>query len=186
MDYCGENRAGNLFCLRMVDCESMPLDIRKGLTGEKQNQFRPVKKKYPQIPGRGANPLYNLATNNYRYAALNLASLAKFGSLEFRSMRCPVMEDARLDTQSLIRWVNLLLALKDKAVEYKTPIDIITKFSEMGPRAFAEDVFGNDLKYLRVHEDSLWEGLELVQDIAFAIDWEPVGKEVADKGTVPF
>ena len=64
--YCGEDREGNLFCLRMRDAEAL----------------------LPMLLRAASSRSWSALSNEWlRYAAINVCALSKFGSLEFRSMR---------------------------------------------------------------------------------------------------
>lgn len=66
----GSNRQGNVHCLRLQDADGTFTFLREALTGVQ-----------PFMNDQNAQ--------EYRYAAMNLASLAKFGSVEFRFMKFP-------------------------------------------------------------------------------------------------
>lgn len=91
LQLAGKSRQGNLFCLRLKDAEFIINELTDSLN-------------------RGSN-LGNLIQNNNRYAALNLASIAKFGSIEFRFM--PGM----YTSAEFKPWVKALWRLVEKASE---------------------------------------------------------------------
>ncbi|MHA2086324.1 MAG: amidoligase family protein, partial [Candidatus Thorarchaeota archaeon] len=77
----GEGRSGNHFCLRAVDAEALLDSISKYLsTGDRTY----------------------ISGDEIRYSALNLCSLRKFGSLEFRAMRTTTK------VYKIKRWINIL------------------------------------------------------------------------------
>lgn len=148
MHFCGESREGNLFCLRHKDAEyliNILEDVAEG------GNFR------------------NLDTSKIRYASLNLSAIAKYGSLEFRGMR------GTDDMEVIIRWVNILLRLKDMAKEFKSPIEIIESFSILGVEGFVLKVFGPFAHIVFAFND--WEhsiilAMRKMQIVAYNGDWQ--------------
>lgn len=146
--HCGDNRVGNLFCLRLTDAEGVVPILREAAIKGSYN---------------------NLLTERIRYAAVNLNALGKYGSLEFRSMR------GTENMKDIETWVNLLLRIKDAALEYDDPTQIVDEISQLGAKGLAEKVFGDLLQTLPL--DDLWEevvfkNMRAIQTIAYAIDWE--------------
>ena len=145
-DFCGEHRVGNLFCLRLRDADGLLFSLREKIVSKM---------------------LLGLDNNRNRYAAINIESLAKFGSLEFRAMRSTV------DADEISNWAGLLTAIKDWAVQFKDPRDIVFRFSEDGPYNVFYDVFQQYAVLLEYDEDSLYEGVRNAQYLAFCTDdWE--------------
>lgn len=139
--FCGEKREGNLFCLRACDAEYMLLHLRKALS---QGDLR------------------SLATDDIRYASINLSSIFKYGSLEFRAMRSPV------DPGVLEQWVGILLSLKDASGGFESAEEILNRVSQEGPEEFARNVFGEYFSLLRSDDwtSEVYHGLRSVQPIA--------------------
>jgi hypothetical protein len=148
VDYISPERAGNLFCLRLKDAEFQLTSLREG-----------IEKGYPNL----------LIDHDLRYSALNFASLPKFGSLEFRAMR------STTKTEDITRWLNYLLALKDAAKVYSSPIAVIEAFSALGAKTFLETTFPGDLAAPlsegRNTTEMMYAGIRLIQDIAYASEW---------------
>lgn len=115
MQYCGQDRVGNRFCLRLRDCDGISDIIRNTFS---QN-------------GQG---IRKINANNVRYSALNLASLPKFGSLEFRGMRGTV------DVGTIKTWVSLLDCIKNS--QFNTAKEVFDFLENNGPLKLAENVFG--------------------------------------------
>lgn len=163
VDFCGEDRVGNLFCLRATDAEYLLVSIRRLL---KTHDIR-----------RLTN------TDNLRYAAMNLTSLLKYGSLEFRAMASPVGQDKILD------WVDLLLCIKDYAKQIESPTQVVLGVSELGGEDFASSVFKDKLPLLtsKNWRKDVIEGMRLIQPLANAFDskalddWEEKLQEKARK-----
>ena len=149
VEWSGPDRAGNLFCLRAKDSEYYITMLESVL---KQNNFKQWRE-------------------DYRYSACNVASVCKFGSLEFRSMQGTV------DINMIELWVNILLHLKDTAEKYDNPVEIVEEFTELGPLPFFKKIFA-DHGYRELFEDSpglsgkLWDGLRLMRDVAYCCPWK--------------
>lgn len=117
MNYCGKERKGNRFCLRLQDAEGN-LQFVHYLIKNHIKEMRLVNE------------------NNMRYSAINLAAIAKYGSLEFRSMR------GTLDVPTLHNWVSALIQLKNYACSKDTPTAVFDEFCEAGPIEFLNRVLG--------------------------------------------
>ena len=149
VQWCGPQRSGNLFCLRMIDAEYLPHTIRTSLKNERFDV---------------------LGVDQMRYGALNMKALYDHGSIEFRSMRGTV------DVALIKRWVNILLAIRDASFKYNDPTEILADVSRLGPQGFTAKVFNyadaKEIFYSRKDfSERLYEGVRLVQDFAHAIPW---------------
>lgn len=140
--WCGEGREGNLFCLRNKDAEGLL---------------------YALIQAKKNGDVRHITNNNYRYAAINLTSLRKYGSVEFRALQTPP------DFYTIDLWVQLLLKIFDLSTTHGNPKELVEELSFMGPDNFAAKVFG-DL-YPHIHfegiEDSLYDGVRRAQLLAY-------------------
>lgn len=117
MNYCGKERKGNRFCLRLADAEAMLESITKWVA----NSFESIR----TLP------------EGQRYSAINLASLRKYGSVEFRGMR------GTLDQGVIQNWVNILVSIREFAKTAKSPQEIYEAFCNMGAKEFAKTLFGD-------------------------------------------
>ena len=153
VEYCGKERIGNLFCLRSSDAEYLLHVLRDAAKADRYNGF-----------GR----------DELRYSSMNVCALTKYGSLEFRSLRCPA-KDNKLDTDTIQEWVDILTRLKDVALGYDSPDKIVRDFSLKGPVVFAKQVLGDLYKRFNTKdfEARLYKNVRLIQDVAFATEWEP-------------
>lgn len=142
LEYCGEDRVGNLFCLRSSDAEELITAL---------------------VNASGVGTFRHMMRDDYRYAGVNLVSLHKFGSVEFRSLGTP----AKLT--DITRWVEMLLSIRDFAISFKHPSALIESVSEGGAAEFARDVLGDNIKYINTSnmEDRVLAGIRRVQDIAY-------------------
>ena len=106
-DICGNNRKGNVFCMRLCDAEHL-IDFCIDDTDSGRSCFQ------------------KLTGDNLRYGALNLQSLLKFGTLEFRGMR------GTLDMNGLVNdWVNLLIDIRDVSFKFKSPSHVLEEFTSV-------------------------------------------------------
>lgn len=140
LNFCGEKRSGNLFCLRLKDAEA-PLDYLE---------------RFSTTHSLGA-----LSSDKIRYASLNLSALPKYGSLEFRGMR------STPDFSQLKLWVRMLIKLRSFARRVKKPealckyiTGIENKDTNLGVSVFGEELW----KHLEYPgwEESLHESLLLI------------------------
>lgn len=128
-EYCGKERQGNRFCLRLSDAEFLMEYVREH-----------IKKGFAFSTGIGGDAV--------RYAAINLAAIGRYGSLEFRGMR------GTMDPQILLPWVRVLLNIRSFAEKSKDPLEIRDIVEKIGPQAFMEKIFGEDAP-LFIKDDSV-------------------------------
>ncbi len=144
---CDKSRRGNHFCLRGVDAP-MGVHILSGAFASKDLK------------------VFN--RDNLRYSSINVTSLPKYGSVEFRSM------ESTDDFDKILTFSRRHLALRKFAQSVDKPTDVISLAQEVGPRALANRVFGEDgkdiLNYAEFYHD-FEEGLEHAEDIAFCTKW---------------
>lgn len=148
INWCGEHRVGNLFCLRMMDAQAYV-------------------KRLNHIISHGH---YNdLQSDDLRYSACNVTSLSKYGSLEFRSLR------GTIDKKIITTWVDILLRLMEVSLAFDNPQEVIHTFQHSGPAHFFTTCLG-ELESLfsadKSMNDKLWYGSRLAREIAFATDWK--------------
>jgi len=148
--WCGDNRVGNLFCLRASDAGALTYELAEatGALNFKRAFF----------------------TDNLRYASMNVKSLHTYGSLEFRCMQ------STDDIDRLKTWVGMLVQLRKAAEQYNNPTEIIRDFSLQGGVEVMRTVFGKEYtKELTVSgriEESLFTGMRNAQEVAFSTDWD--------------
>lgn len=151
--YCGEDRDGNLFCLSSRRAEEQINWMMNAVF--KTRSFTSFR-------------------NDFRYCSLNMASVNKFGSIEFRGMR-------GLDNrQDLHDWFDIVQEFCEYGC-YKmhNPVDLIQEISYKTPVGFVKEVFSDrSFKLLTegldedVINDSIYEGLRLVQMMCYKIGTE--------------
>jgi len=151
--YAGPNRVGNVFCLRAHDAEWF---IDWLTERAKTTKFCPE-------------------PEEMRYTSVNVCAIPKFNSLEFRALR------GTLDIDIINNWIKMLLSLKDVAVKYTDPREIIGDFSRLGPSDFLAKLLPNHAEPLKAFlpdwENKLWDATRLVQEVAFSQDWKPTEKK---------
>jgi hypothetical protein len=149
----GEERQGNLFCLRLSDADYVNVGIMSCLT-------------HRDVYADGG-----IFTNeNLRYGAMNLVSLSKFGSLEFRALRTP------LEPLKVIEWADLFLTLRNNAIkEFSSPAELLSSMSANGGVEVVNKLLGVYAKKQtsKPHfEESLYDGIRQVQHWVFLNNWE--------------
>lgn len=144
LEDCGEDRAGNLFCLRVRDAEGVIDQWSDVYTGGRLTRDSLV---------------------HMKYAFTNLSSVPRFGSLEFRGMR------STTDPKVLLPWFEKLLALREASQQYGSPSEIVEQFSVNGARDFAFHVFGKRHVTNMKQEAEIWKDLRYAQDFAFCRGW---------------
>jgi len=145
INWCGKDRIGNLFCLSAKDAEATVLLLQRMM---RDGSYYHIK----QLPER-----------NYKYSAMNLCSLRKFGSLEFRCM------STTKNFADIGTWVKMLLAVKDASKEFANPAAMVAEVSGDGEYRFAKRIFGDLAELLDCpdFEDKVREGARIVQNYAF-------------------
>jgi hypothetical protein len=149
----GEERQGNLFCLRLSDADYVNTGIMSALSQ------RDIK-----LDG---GIFHN---ENLRYGAMNLVSLSKFGSLEFRALRTP------LDRKKVIQWVDTLFTLKTNAVKhFSDPVELLSSMSANGAAEVVKKLLGKHAVRFTSKanfEESLYESIRQIQHWVFLTNWE--------------
>lgn len=140
--WCGENREGNLFCLRASDAEMLIQEI---------------------VICRMRGNLNSLQNDKYRYASINLSAIRKFGSVEFRAMGTPKK------FASIQLWIDMLLRVQEASLGYKEPHEIVEDLSVTGGLMYVRKVFGPLYKHLVCPELNriCIDGVRRVQQIAY-------------------
>jgi len=119
MNFCGQERVNNRFCLRIRDAEFYIEQLK--------NVFRSVQGCYP------------IREDALRYSAINIGSVPKYGSVEFRGMR------GTLDKGVLIPWLKILYAIREFAVNQDNPHNVHDLFVRNHPEHFLKMIIGEEL-----------------------------------------
>jgi len=145
--FCGDNREGNLFCLRLSDGDAAAWGLVEAVN-------------------QGRFPLY-FTSADFKYAALNLSALGRFGTLEFRSYGA--IQESPLEA---LGWLRTLNHLRDFALQFNCPQQIISQFSMDGPRRFFRSALGPFSQIIPFDETALHKGMRQAQIIAFSANVE--------------
>jgi hypothetical protein len=150
--FCGQEREGNLFCLRLSDAEGIiPMCLAD------------INANYPFTS--------LLENDQVRYAGLNINALRKFGSIEFRGMR------GVYDYETVDAW---LLACKSIAYSpgnlFSNPEHMLDQFYKMEKPEFLAQIFGAKFRDTLCSYpdwyDMLEEGAMCVLPLAYDVDWD--------------
>lgn len=151
LNYCGESRVGNHFCLSGKDASAVVSSLKTLVSSE------------------GAI----IPRENFHYAAFNAHAIGKFGSVEIRTLR-------GVNEPGVIKqWVAILRRLYELSEQYVDPRSIVEEFSLRGPVGFFEHVFGAftgeivtgaKLSSEQIR-DMLYDGMRNAQDISYSRDW---------------
>lgn len=149
-----KHRQGNLHALRVVDAERVVTTIAAHIENFAKT---PV---YRQ-------PLALAFNEGERYAALNLAALPKFGSLEFR-----IFEGVEKPTEAR-KYIELLLEMYDLVKEgtFSNPREVIVNFSGGMPSNFVRlnmPLMWGQISNVPDVERVLTRGMRYAQEIAYA------------------
>lgn len=141
--YCGDDREGNLFCLRASDAEYLPYLIQHAYEGDRLN---------------------TLNTMDIRYSSLNFQSLFKFGTLEFRAMK------TFTDLRRIKEWAHILYNIKQYSMTIDHPRQIAEDISFNSPELWVSNAVGaeyfNLIKY-RDLENDVMNDLRRIQPILY-------------------
>lgn len=142
---CGFGRQGNLFCLRGRDAEYVFEALENAVEGEN---------------------LYDLRTDSLRYSAMNIQSLFKFGSVEFRALATTPSLD------NITKWCSIMQKLKDYSSKTATSWDVIGNISGDGPENYVRNVLGEDLASEFIYDgmaEDIMKDVRNVQRLAFLL-----------------
>lgn len=114
IEFCGDTRKGNLFCLSTRDAEGLMFELERFARGEG----------------------LNILNDEVRYSAVNTAATYKYGSLEFRAMR------GTHDPAILLPWFSTLMRLREKAIEIGSPSALIDR-AIADESSLTKEVFGD-------------------------------------------
>ena len=144
--FCDKSRLGNHFCLRMSDA-SYSLD-RLVRFIETQD-------------------LSVLNDEDLRYASINLTSLFKYGSVEFRAL------ESTLDYARIMTWAGVLIRLRDYAAGLSSPVDLLGQASSLGFERFAPVILGEFYQTFQqwATAANIQRGIRNVQYAIYARDW---------------
>lgn len=160
-EYCGNDRNGNLFCLKSTNAELIPRTAKEIAEAIEE--------------GNGVSYIKQLNNGLLKYSGLNLVPLRTFGSLEVR------LHQGCTDVNLIRRWVNILMCLYNAVDRFADPVEIVNSFHNR-PRQFLTDLFGTFSAYLNFVdiEEKTKNGLWYVTSVAAAVDnWKTFGNKKA-------
>lgn len=143
----GKERANNIFSTSLSNAEGNLKTL--GVFGEDPNNAQ----------------ARSVFINFTKYSACNISAVSRYGSLEFRN------HEGTYDIERIIKWINILLLLKEAAIGMEIPVqEIFSNISSEGTQSFFNDVFkeySQELDYPNLEFD-MYNGLRLAQDIIYS------------------
>lgn len=154
--YVAPHRSSNHFCWSFGDCQNLITRIKKVNAAYHEGDPRLVRQRMRE----------EFSQSSTKYSAINLSSIPQYGSLEFR------MHEGTVNVNAMIRWINILLSLKDYAMDPdREPSNILETKQDVGIDSIFTAVLGQYrgiLSYDGVEEDIL-TGIRLAQDFVYHI-----------------
>lgn len=159
--FCDKTRLGNHFCLRMSDA-SYSLDVITSAIL--------------------ASNLSSLNTEDIRYASINITSLFKYGSIEFRAL------ESTTDFNRIKTWAEILHHLKEFAKTVNNPTDLLGQASEQGFVEFAKTILAPFEPHFRgtITEDRIRVGVRNIQYAVYSRRWDEINLNIFDKNVSLF
>ena len=149
--FCTEGREGNLFCLSMNNAEFLVEALRDDITS------------YSTL----ANLVHG---DNLRYSSVNVSSIGKFGSVEFRTLQGGASQ------QDVKLWSDQLAKIKSGAMTFEHPQAIMDFYFLASPNTFLDvfctSRFKTRLKKIKGWQSKLEENLGIITHFAYAVDWK--------------
>ena len=122
MNLVADERVGNRFCLRFQDAQH--------LTNEVSHMFTLIRQ------GEGVHALRNLRQDALKYAAFNLHTLRKYGTLEFRAL------EGTQDVAKIAAWTEAIVRLRSTSMKWDDPAALYEAFVN-DPTELADNIFGH-------------------------------------------
>lgn len=156
LKFSGEERYGNRFCLSIRDAEGFIEAVKYYLGSDMQRVFV-------------------IKPDQIRYSSLNIASLIKFGTLEFRSMR------GTLDYGVLSNWLNLIKCLRDAAIKFGSSKHVYHFLMNKGAEVLYTEVFGDLKKLIKTpnSEDDVMYNSSLLVELPYVFKEFEKKEEIA-------
>lgn len=180
IEFGGEERNGNVHCLSGLDAQSNVEYFRRALVAdiEPDNDYT---RNYGRNTFRSVSQA--IVDRGRRYAALNFAALPQHGTLEFRTHR------GTRDTAEIMEWVTIIRSLRDAAVAYNNPQQIVADFSTRGHVRLAAEMWRAHPRLMEIigrQRNQCWQGMRLAQEIAFSrSNWSTTKAEKQQPKGVP-
>ena len=152
VELCDEGRKGNHFCLRLSDAEFLTYILNECIL---------------------KNSAYPLWESDIRYSALNLQSIAKFGTVEFRTI------GTNFPFTNIEYFANVFEKLLTTCKKFRDPIDFITHCSGSGgihnTLLTVLEELASPITGIPDYRDKLINSMRFVQDFAFSTDnWDNI------------
>ena len=166
-NYVEPHRSKNHFCLPMSDATECLQKLRSFVSYHRQDNLSRDRVRSLFHP------------DALKYAGINLSSIPRYGSLEFR------MHHGTANSTDLIRWINILLKIKEYAMgDGRSPTNILETKIELGISTIFEQVLGHYSEILRYEgiEDDILDGIRNAQDFV-SVYSVPIGRNV--NGDIP-
>lgn len=159
--YCGSEREHSIFCTPLWKMNDDIPTIAQVLNSSSMQEFT-TSLQYVQ-----------------KYSGLNLAPLARYGSVEVR------MHPAERRSKPILQWVNLLLCLHKaarKGMTWHLP-DAPVHMSQVGFEQFAKRIFGTkyELIWYPGIDQHILDGIRVAQDILYSPAWNAETRSYAKK-----
>lgn len=154
--YSGPDRLSNLFCLPVCDAEETYINARNIFKQAEQKNYRGMA----------------LSENTVKYAALNLATIYKYGSLEVRSFR------GETDVKSIQSWIDILYSMmkfsRSEDINPKSLVEMYKKDGiSIGNKIFGENNFKALTASVENKQELIEKNLFYAASVAFAVkDWD--------------
>jgi len=111
--------------------------------------------------------LLGIRANHLKYSSVNISTLDRFGTLEFRTLRTPVN-----DPEVIIQWFNILNALRQNSQQhFNNPLELVESISDLGPRDLCQRLLP-EVELTLEEEGKVLRSARLVQSLAYQVDWE--------------
>jgi len=133
-NYVGNNREENVFCMPWFAAFLATTSVKYIMESD------------------GANLRFaSSRLADEKYAGLNLDTLARFGSIEWRHAL------ASTESDDVLRWINVVLRFKEAAMRMKHSNIALVRMAKTDPLGFAEDVLRD--QYPLLYTDSMAEDI---------------------------
>lgn len=148
--YCGPNRENNLFCLTVSNAEDQ-MDVLSDMYRAYRDRDDTVVRSVQRHGGQ----------NGLKYSAMNLGALSQYGTIESR------LSGALTTKEDALKWINILLSIRQYAINAEGIEDILIQCSALSPLGFAENVLGDMYPEIQEHfrEEEVYDAIDRIQDI---------------------
>jgi hypothetical protein len=150
VDFCGEERTGNYFCLISQDAE-FPL--------------------YALDEACKTQNIKVLRNDDLRYSFINLKAIPEYGSVEFRGLK------TTKQCEQIYPFATMLKAMKEFSKK-SSPTKLVEDFSKQGVDEWLLAIFEEDLPKIyhgtKEENHTLHQNMRRIQNIVYGYDWDKV------------